>query len=105
MDISSLSWSRLNILASASNTGTSIWDINVESPLIRYLFFSIACIGWERLVGSYTKKGPSNRKLPWTRDSSAVEWSPINENQMVAARYYFDLPSVQVILLSSLNSI
>jgi len=70
VDISSLSWNRSDIIASASNTGISIWDINVESPLIR--------------------------KLPWTRDSSAVERSPSNENQMVAAGYYFDLPSVQL---------
>ncbi|PVH65562.1 hypothetical protein PAHAL_1G025800 [Panicum hallii] len=70
VDTSSLSWSRSDIIASASNTGTSIWDINVKSPLVR--------------------------NLPWTRDSSAVEWSPSNENQMVAAGYYFDLPSVQL---------
>ncbi|CAN6277474.1 unnamed protein product [Urochloa humidicola] len=36
-DISSLSWSRSDIIASAANTGTSVWDINVKSSLIRKL--------------------------------------------------------------------
>ncbi|CAL4971582.1 unnamed protein product [Urochloa decumbens] len=69
-DISSLSWSRSDIIASAANTGTSIWDINVKPSLIR--------------------------KLPWTTNASTVEWSPRNENQMVVAGHYYDLPSVQL---------
>uniref|UniRef100_A0A0A9U2W9 Uncharacterized protein n=1 Tax=Arundo donax TaxID=35708 RepID=A0A0A9U2W9_ARUDO len=73
VNISDLSWSPLMpcTISSASNVGAAIWDLNVNSPLIR--------------------------KLPWMRKCTAIEWSPSNKNLMVvAARDFCDLPAVKV---------